>query len=213
MRKTFEPQLTLGCTPIEEVDIPLKTKSHLAALSAALKYIYVTPQWNQKVFALLSDKLIQGKKATGRQGLSPWEVFVLAQVRLCMNISYDELHFMANDSQLIRGIMGVLPTDYSLGKQYHYQNLYDNVNLLDDELLKALNDVIVEVGHEVFKKKENAKGEFTLHCKTDSFIVETDTHFPTDYNLLWDSDRKCLDIVEKLSPLEGCVKPKIGERH
>jgi len=26
-------------------------------------------------------------------------------------------------------------------------------------------------------------------------VVETDTHFPTDYNLLWDCARKCLDMV------------------
>ncbi|MCZ6899316.1 MAG: ISNCY family transposase, partial [Bacteroidetes bacterium] len=79
-------------------------------------------------------------------------------------------------------------TDYSLGKQYQYQNIYDNVTLLDDELLKAINDIIVEVGHEVFKKKgKTGEGELALRLKTDSFVVETDTHFPTDYNLLWDS--------------------------
>jgi IS5 family transposase len=37
-----------------------------------------------------------------------------------------------------------------------------------------------------------------LRLKTDSFVVESNVHFPTDYNLLWDSARKCLDIVEKL---------------
>ena len=68
----------------------MKTKSHLAALAAALQYIYVQPEWNQRIFELLSSKLIEGKKKTGREGMSLWEVFVLAQVRLCMNISYDE---------------------------------------------------------------------------------------------------------------------------
>ena len=52
--------------------------------------------------------------------MSLWEVFVLAQVRLCMNISYDELHHISNYDTLVRGIMGVLPTDYSVGKQYKY---------------------------------------------------------------------------------------------
>ena len=42
------------------------------------------------------------------------------------------------------------------------------------------------------------KGKAALHLKTDSFVVETDTHFPTDYNLLWDSARKCIDCAEKL---------------
>lgn len=200
MRKTFEPQLTLGCTPVEEVEIPSKTKSHMVALAAALKYIYITPEWNKRIFELLSSKLIEGKKETGRKGMSLWEVFVLGQVRLCMNISYDELHFIANDSVLVRGLMGVLPTDFSVGKHYQYQNIYDNVTLLDDELLKEINDVIVEVGHQVFKKKgKPGEEEVALRCKTDSFVVETDTHFPTDYNLLWDSARKCIDTADFLS--------------
>jgi len=159
MRKCFEPQLILGCTPIEEVKVPVKTKNHLAALIAALQYIYVNPEWNAKIFQLLSGKLVKGNNKMGRSGMSLWEVFVLAQVRLCMNISYDELHHISNYDTLVRGVMGVLPTDYSLGMQYQYQNIYDNVTLLDDELLTQINEVIVEVGHEVFKKKrKNQRG-------------------------------------------------------
>lgn len=194
MRKRFEPQLTLGCTPIHEVKIPTKTRSHMAALIAAIQYIYTAPEWNEKIFTLLSKKITKGKKATGRSGMSLWEIFVLGQVRLCMNTSYDQLHYMSNYDTLLRGVLGVLPSDYSLGKQYEYQNIYDNVGLLDDQVLKEINDVIVGVGHEVFKKKEKA----ALRLKTDSFVVETDTHFPTDYNLLWDSARKCIDLVKKL---------------
>jgi hypothetical protein len=53
--------------------------------------------------------------------------------------------------------------------------------------------LIVEFGHrEVFKKKETT----ALHLKTDSFVVESNVHFPTDYNLLWDCSRKCLDMVD-----------------
>ncbi len=84
--------------------------------------------------------------------------------------------------------------DYSLGKSYEYQNIFDNVSLLDESLLKEINEVIVKAGHEVFKKKENAP----LCLKTDSFVVETETHFPTDYNLLFDSGRKCIETIKKL---------------
>jgi len=37
-----------------------------------------------------------------------------------------------------------------------------------------------------------------LRLKTDSYVCETETHFPTDYNLLWDSSRKCIDTVNHL---------------
>jgi hypothetical protein len=36
-----------------------------------------------------------------------------------------------------------------------------------------------------------------LYLKADSFVVESNVHFPTDYNLLWDSARKCLDMTGK----------------
>lgn len=161
---------------------------------AALQYIYITPKWNEQIFALLSEKIGKGRKATGRKGMSLWEIFVLGQVRLCMNTSYDELHYRANYDGLLRGVLGVLPSDFSHGKDYEYQNIYDNVGLLDDGLLKAINGVVVGAGHEVFKKKETA----ALRLKADSFVVETDTHFPTDYNLLWDSARKCIGVACKL---------------
>jgi transposase, IS5 family len=175
----------------------------LAALIAAIQYIYVNPEWNGRVFTLLGKKISKGKKRTGRLGMSLWELFVLGQVRLCMNISYDELHHMANYDTMLRGVLGVLPTDYSCGKQYEYQNIYDNIRLLDEVVLREINEVIVEVGHNVFKKKESA----ALRLKTDSFVVETDTHFPTDYNLLWDSARKCLDTVKHF-PIPGWRKGK-----
>ncbi len=154
MRQRFEAQLSLGCTLIEEVKIPTKTRSHMAALMASIQYIYVDGEWNERIFSLLSAKIAQGKKCTGRLGMSLWEIFVLSQVRLCMNTSYDQLHYMSNYDTLLRGVMGVLPSDYTLGKQYEYQNIYDNVSLLDDELLGQINDVIVEVGHQVLKKKK-----------------------------------------------------------
>jgi phage terminase Nu1 subunit (DNA packaging protein) len=44
----------------------------------------------------------------------------------------------------------------------------------------------------MFLKKKEAEA---LRVKTDSFVVESNVHFPTDYNLLWDSTRKAMDII------------------
>ena len=37
-----------------------------------------------------------------------------------------------------------------------------------------------------------------MRLKSDSFVVESNVHFPTDYNLLWDCARKCIGTVSKL---------------
>lgn len=181
MRKRFEQQLTIGRLPIEETKIPTAKRSGaLPSLCAALKEIFITSKWNEKVFEILDKAILSGKNKTGRPGMDLWHIFVLSQVRLCQNISYDDLHHIANYDELIRQIMGI-DSGFGYEKQMiGYQNIIDNVGLLDDDTVKELNRVIVEFGHEVFKKKEAA----ALFLKTDSFVVESNVHFPTDYNLL-----------------------------
>lgn len=195
MRKRFEQQTKLGYLLIEDTKIPTSKRSGaLPGLCAALKEIFITPKWNEKIFEILEKKILPKNNNTGRPGMELWHIFVLSQVRLCQNISYDELCDLANHHSLVRQIMGVESKDGFHIKQFKYKTILDNVSLLDDDTVKELNKVIVEFGHEVFKKKENT----ALHLKTDSFVVETNVHFPTDYNLLWDSARKCLDMVSKV---------------
>jgi hypothetical protein len=195
MRKRFEQQTTLGRKLIQDTIIPTAKRSGaLPGLCAALKEIFITPKWNEKVFKILENKILSENNKTGRPGMDLWQIFVLSQVRLCQNISYDDLHHVANHDSLIRQLMGV-ESDFGFDRQeFKYQNIIDNVGLLDDESVKQLNDIIVEFGHEVFKKKHQA----ALCLKTDSFVVESNVHFPTDYNLLWDSARKSIDMVTKL---------------
>lgn len=194
MRKRFEQQLVIGQLLIQDTEIPIAKRSGaLPGLCAALKEMFVTPKWNEQVFELLEAKILSKNNKTGRPGMDLWQMFVLSQVRLCQNISYEELHDLANHHRLIRQIMGI-ESDYGFPKQkIGYQTIIDNVSLLDDEVVKELNNIIVAFGHEVFKKEAAA-----LRLKTDSFVVESNVHFPTDYNLLWDSARKCIDMITKL---------------
>ena len=48
----------------------------------------------------------------------------------------------------------------------------------------------------MFAKKDGAPLA-ALEVKVDSYVLETDVHFPTDLNLLWDAGRKCVDLIEK----------------
>lgn len=192
MRKRFEQQLSLGRLPIQDTVIPTQKRSGaLPALCAALKKIFVTKKWNNQVFEILENEI--SKSTTGRPAMDYWQLFVLAQVRLCQNLSYDNLHHIANHDSLIRQLMGVATSFEYEEVKIGYQTIIDNVSLLDDETVKQLNTMIVSFGHSVYKKKEVA----ALSLKTDSFVVESNVHFSTDYNLLWDSARKSLDIIRK----------------
>lgn len=207
MRKRFAQQLVLGQKPIEQTLINPKSKNVVDELLVALKTIYCNNKYNEKVFSILEKYIANNKKNTGREGMDLWCIFVLAQLRLCLNISYDTLHDLANNHFTLRHLIGV---EFEFGyerKEFTYQNIYDNVSALRDEMVKEINDLVLEFGHnEVFKKKENT----ALRLKSDSFVFESNVHFPSDYNLLWDCARKCLDTVskfiEKYQELKGWRK-------
>jgi len=193
MRQRFEQQMKLGLKLISETPVLLKSRDDVPALVASLVQIFTTPEFNRKIFSILEKKILKSKKQTGRTGLTLWQIFVLAQFRLCLNIDYDRLHYMATSDSTLRQLLGI-ETETGFEKiVFGYQRILDNVHLLDDDTLRKINEVIVEFGHDVFKKKEGAP----LFLKSDSFVVETDVHFPTDYNLLWDSLRKALDTIKK----------------
>ncbi len=203
MRNRFTQQLTIGQKPIEETRINPKSKNAIDELLAALKEIYCNEEYNRRVFNILESHISSSKKKTGRKGMDLWVVFVLAQLRLCLNLSYEMVHNLANNHRTLRHLMGVELEFGQEPKVFEYQNVYDNVSGLSDAMITELNSVILEFGHsEVFKKKESTASRL----KSDSFVVESNVHFPTDYNLLWDCARKCMDAVslflEKHAALE-----------
>jgi len=202
MRKRFEQQIEIGQLLIQDTQFSLKSKDSLDELLAALKEIFVMPEYNEKIFSILEGIISKGKQKTGRKGMDLWQLFVLSQVRLCIGASYERLVHLANYDHLIRQIMGVEKEPFYKRTTFEYQNIYDNVTLLDDETVKQLNEVIIAFGHDIFKKKEGA----ALRLKTDSYAVESNVHFPTDYNLLWDCARKCMDGVSKFVNKYGAIK-------
>lgn len=193
MRKRFEPQLRLGSTPIAEIHIPTNSRDEFPPYLRALQEIYADPELSSEIFSLVEKAVCHKSSKTGRPGMNLWNIFVLAGARLCLNTNYDRLHYLANSDGLFRKMMGYCDA-FGQEEEISYQSIIDNVTLLDDDTLMGINDVIVRLGHDVFKKKETE----ALHIKTDSYVCQSNVHFPTDYNLLWDSARKCLDTVKHL---------------
>jgi hypothetical protein len=213
MRQRFEQQTTLGITPISEVKFPLRSRDELPPVLKALQYIFVTPELNKKVFSLLEKKVCAGKKNTGRPGMDLWHILVLAVVRHTLDTNWDRLEDMANFHKLLRQILGVHLEKFGIEEEeFAYQTIVDNVSLLDEPLLYEINALAVTHGQKLLKKKE----EETLMLKTDSYVLQTNVHFPTDLNLLWDALRKGLDTVEKLTQetkLDGWRKIKLLYRN
>jgi IS5 family transposase len=206
MRQRFEQQMQIGGIAIKDVHINLKSRDELPPVMKALQYIFVTPDLNEKIFSLLEAKICAGKKKTGRPGMDLWHILVLAVVRHATSTNWDTLEGWSNYHMLVRKIMGVHSkfddADDDQGITFGYQSIIDNVSLIDEELLYEINQIVVDAGHRLVKKKD----EESLELKTDSYAVETNVHFPTDLNLLWDSIRKCLDVVNHIQK-QGCRLP------
>ncbi|MGB1284736.1 MAG: ISNCY family transposase [Polaribacter sp.] len=184
--------MELGVLPILETPVLEKSRDDVPALIKTLLEIYKTPEYADKIFEFLEKKISKDKKKTGRKGLTLWQIFVLAQFRLGLDLDYDRLHYMVNSDSTLRQLLGIETLSGFKKIEIDYQRILDNLHLLDDVTMQQINEVVVNFGHkEVFKKKETE----ALRLKTDSFVVESNVHFPTDYTLLWDSMRKALDCV------------------
>jgi hypothetical protein len=195
MRQRFEQQMNLRTVAIADVKFPLKSRDELPPVLKALQYVFITPELNEKVFQLLEQKICKGKKQTGRKGMDLWHILVLAVVRHTLSTNWDRVEYLANYDELIRRILGVHSTGFNDDKiEFAYQSILDNVQLIDEALLEQINLLVVQAGHALLKKKEQEE----LKLKTDSYALETNVHFPTDLNLVWDSARKCLDIIDIL---------------
>jgi IS5 family transposase len=197
MRHHFQAQPDLQITPIEKIRLPLKSRDELPPILAGLQWIWMHPTLKAEIFALLEAKILAGKQATGRTGMDLWQILVLGVVRLGLDADWDRMEHIANYDSLVRQMLGVPATPWGEdAKVFGHQTLRDNVALLDDELLQQINAAIAAAGREVFAKKGGAPGA-ALEVKVDSYVLETDVHFPTDLNLLWDAGRKCVDLVEQ----------------
>ena len=207
MRHPFTAQSEFGLVPIEKIVLPLKSRDELPPILAGLQWIWSHPTLKAEILALLEAKILAGKKATGRTGLDLWQILVLGVVRLGLDANYDRLEDLANHHTLIRQFLGVPAAPFGADdRRFAHQTLRDNVALLDEATLREINARVAAAGRTVFKKNERAPVA-PLEIKVDTYVLETDVHFPTDLNLLWDAGRKCVDLIEKLHAQPGLTLP------
>lgn len=207
MRQRFESAPGLHLTPIEKIILPIRSRDELPPILAGLQWIWTQPTLKAEIFVLLEEKILAGKKATGRTGMDLWQILVLGVVRLGLDADWDRMEHIANYDMLVRQMLGVPAAPWGdNAKVFAHQTLRDNVALLDEELLKEINARVAAAGREVFAKKDGAPLA-ALELKADSYVLETDVHFPTDLNLLWDAGRKCVDLIEKYRDQFGYELP------
>ncbi len=152
------------------------------------------PALRASVFELLNQRIAPNfNKANGRPGMTLWSIFVCGVIRLDLNIDYDRLQKQVNKHITIREMLG---HGYFADVLYHHQTLKDNVSLLTPELLDEINQLVVKSGHALMTHANGKKKDApALRGRCDSFVLETNVHFPTDINLLLDAMRKIITLL------------------
>ena len=190
-------QIRLGEVPVEKIRLDLKSRDDIPAVLRGLQALYCDPRTRKQRFELLESALGSDRDlSNGRPGMPMWSMVVLAVLKEGLNSDWDRLHELVNQHGTVREMLG---DSRFGGHQYDRQTLIDNVSLLTPELLRAVGELVVSIGHEVVQRK--AGGGLSARC--DSFVVEPDVRFPTDMGLLWDATRVAVRICSKLAEATG----------
>jgi hypothetical protein len=197
MRVVQNTQMHIGEVDVSKIVLDPKSRDDIPKILRGLQHLYQDLSTRAKLFQLLeSDLAPKISKHTGRPGMTLWSIFVCGVIRLDLNIDYDRVHELVNQHITIRQMLGHGLFDPTT---YHYQTLKDNVTLFTPELLDKINQIVVDAGHGLVKKKA---GE-VLRGRCDSFVVETNVHYPTDISLLFDACRKVIELTARLSADQG----------
>jgi IS5 family transposase len=189
MRKVIDLQMEFWKTDIANIEFDLQSRDEIPKLLMGLQYIYRTTTIREKVFDILKQIVPIKSHETGRPGMDLWKILVLGTLRLNCNWDYDKVLEMANNHSTLREMLGHSKTDFD--SQYALQTIRDNIALLTPALLDEINQIVVKAGHKIISPNKDPE----LRGSCDSFVVETDVHYPTDTNLLFDVIRKMISLI------------------
>lgn len=193
MRKLIENQLKIGQVDISNIEVDINCRDEIPQLLMGLKAIYSDRKLRNEVFEILKDIVPKNVDAgNGRPGMDLWKILVLGTLRLNCNWDYDKLHNIANNHNKVREFLG--HTIFEFDQAYALQTIKDNICLFTPQVLDEINQVVVKAGHKLVCEDGNVQ----LKGRCDSFVVETDVHYPTDINLLLDAIRKVVFLCDHL---------------
>jgi len=189
MRKVIDLQMEFWKTDIGNIEFDLQSRDEIPKLLMGLQYIHRTASIRKKVAEILKQIVPRKNYETGRPGMDLWKILVLGTLRLNCNWDYDKVLEMANNHNKLREMLGHSKTDF--GSQYALQTIRDNIVLLTPAILDEINQIVIKTGHSIISPDKDPQ----LRGSCDTFVVETDVHYPTDTNLLFDAIRKMISLI------------------
>lgn len=195
MRQGFDAQMRLDCSSVQNVQLNLDCRDEIVPILAALKHIYSRPEVRNDILDAIAEDVNGTSNANrGRKGMDYWQILVLAAVRLGCNLDYDKLQDLAEQHRVLRQIMGI--GDWDQQTTFDWRRIRDNITQVRPGTIERINHLIVAEGHRLVP-------EATQTVRADSFVAETEIHYPTESSLIRDGLRKVLELSVALAAVLG----------
>lgn len=166
-------------------DLKLQFEKELWALNPELAVIDTILNTHPEIFEMVRQDVTMGQadKGTGRQDMPTVEQIVRAAIYKEMkNLTYRELEYAQHDSRLCAIFIKIderKPFSFKAYQKYISRISGDSLN----KMLVAINKIGMEEGIEDGRS-----------IRTDSTVIETNIHYPTNNSLTWD----CMKTIDRL---------------
>ena len=195
MRLAYQEQPRLDCPPVDAVRLNLNCRDEIIPILRALQHVYGQVPLRREILELVGKDVNAGSSPDrGREGLTYWTIMVLAAVRLGCNFDYDKLQDLAEQHRTLRLMMGI--GTWQDDEDFDWRRIRDNLCLLQPATLEKINHRIVAAGHQLAPEAIKA-------VRGDTFVVETNIHYPTESSLINDGLRKVVTLAAGLAETHG----------
>jgi IS5 family transposase len=196
MRIPQQNQMQLDCPPVGQIDLNTNCRHRIIPILRALQHLHSKTEVLGEILALIErDVLGDAEPDQGREGMTYWQILVLAAAKAGCNFTYDELHDLAENHRKLRAMMQVGEWD---DESFNWRRIRDNLCRLRPETVEEINHLVVGEGHRLEPEAAEA-------VRGDSFVCETNIHYPTESSLIVDGLKKILDLAPQLAAIIGFV--------
>lgn len=193
----FETQFKLGQSSLSKIKLDYTSRDDITKFLLGIQSISLNKEAQTKIFQILEKTI--AIKSIGRSGMSLWRILILGLLRQVINADYDRVHNLANNHAELRHFLGHGMIDCN--DRYSLQSIKDNISLLTEDALNEINTVTAQLGHGMLDSRLPKQ----LNVKTDSFVVKSNAHYPTDTSLLFDAMKFLIDLIGTLAKKHGIL--------
>lgn len=194
MRIPHREQLQLDCPPVAQVELNPECRAAMIPILRGLQHLYSLGDFRDQALAWIGEEVLgDADPDVGREGMTLWQILVLAAVRLGCNLTYDELQDQAENHRALLQMMQVGSWEKS---SFDWRRIRDNVCKVRPETLEKINQLVVAEGHRL----EPTAAE---RVRGDSFVAQTNIHWPTESSLILDGLTKILELAPGFAKTVG----------